>query len=570
MTGRGLPRYFGIRHGVLVGAMVLTAFVLVARAVDLHLVRESFLTGQAVARQVRTEPINAHRGVIYDRNGEPLAVSAPVDSVWVNPREFVAARDRWGELTAVLQLSPGAIEGLVTRRMNREFVYLLRGVEPELAGRVQKLAIAGVYLKREYRRYYPNGEVAGHIVGFTDIDDVGQEGIELAFDRDLRGSPGSRRVIKDRLGRWVEALAGMRPPQAGQDLRLALDKRLQYVAYRELKAALLKHHASSASAVVLNARSGELLAAVNQPSFNPNDMTSRDARRIRNRVFTDVFEPGSTIKPFVVATALAANQVTAESTFDTSPGWFFYGRHQVRDVRNFGLLTVAQVLHKSSNVGASRIALLMKPRQLWAVYDALGFGQDTGSGFPGESSGVLTPSKTWRRVGRVTHAYGYGFSVTPLQLARAYSALANHGNLVPVRLLADQPVTDVKTRIFPREVADSVAGMLVGVTEGTGTGKAAAVGGYSVAGKTGTTRIANVGGYEERRYVAAFVGFLPAEDPELIMVVTVTEPHSGVYYGGQVAAPVFGGFMTDAVRLLGISPQPTTTVADLVLGAPKT
>lgn len=544
-----------IRHALLSLAMLGAAAGLGYRAFDLHLADQSFLQHQAAARHLRSVELPAHRGVISDRHGEPLAVSTPVASVWVHPREFSTARDRWDAVGDLLNMEYEQIEDAVMGRMHREFVYLRRSVTPMLAERVMGLEVPGVYLGREYRRYYPAGEVAGHLVGFTDVDDHGREGLELAFDGHLRGVPGKGRVVRDRLGRWVEILDEMRAPRAGDDLSLTIDSRLQYLAYRELKAAYHKHQARAASAVVLDARTGELLAAVNQPSFNPNDLAARDPKRMRNRVFTDLFEPGSTVKPFVVATALAAGTLEPDAHLDTSPGVLRIGAHRVHDVRNFGVLSVAQVLQKSSNVGASRIGLSLPPELLWGTLTGLGFGLDTASGFPGEAAGVLTTPGGWREAERATHSYGYGFSITPLQLARAYGALADGGRLPTVSIVRGQHTPRTAQPVLDPASCTLVMDMLTGVVAPGGTAASSAIAGYQVAGKTGTSLIASAGGYDRERFVASFAGVAPWPDPQLVMVVTVTDPQGDAYHGGEVAAPVFAGFMRDALPLLGVPEQ---------------
>lgn len=551
-----------IRHLILSLAMFAVVGVLGYRGFDLHLAHQPFLKGQAAARHLRAVELPAHRGVITDRYGDPLAVSTPVASVWVNPAEFGAARAHWGAVGELLGMTYEQLEDAVMGRMHRQFVYLRRGVTPAQAQQVDNLAVAGVYLGREYRRFYPTGEVAAHLLGFTDIDDRGREGVELAYDHHLRGEPGEGRVIRDLLGRWVEILDEMRAPVPGRDLELSIDSRLQYLAYRELKAAYLKHRARAASAVVLDARTGEVLAAVNQPGFNPNDHTTRTPDRVRNRAFTDLFEPGSTVKPFLVTAALTRGIVGTDTRLDTSPGVLKVGAYRIRDVRDFGILTVPQILQKSSNVGAARIGLALSGEALWATLSALGFGLDTASGFPGEAAGVLTSPDLWREAELATHAYGYGFSVTALQVARAYAALANNGQLPQVSLIRSESSVTTGHSSLDGGSAAVVVDMLTGVVAEGGTAPAAAVAGYQVAGKTGTSLIAAGGSYDRERFVASFAGLAPWPDPRLVMVVTLTDPRGDSYHGGEVAAPVFGGFMRDALRLLGYPEQPMQLAAD--------
>jgi cell division protein FtsI (penicillin-binding protein 3) len=530
------------------------AGLLVWRAMELTLTDKAFLQEQGDARYLRVVTVPAHRGMILDRNGEPLAVSTPVDSVWADPSELAAQRERWPALAKLLGMKMEQVHRLLAGRMDREFVYIKRHVHPELASRVKALGITGLGLRREYRRYYPTGEVSAHIVGFTNVDDVGQEGIELAYEDWLRGRPGSKRVVRDRLGQIVEDVESIRAPQAGRDLDLSLDRRIQYLAYRELKAAVKRHRARAGSLVVLDVATGEVLAMVNQPSYNPNSRSGPVTARFRNRAVTDVFEPGSTVKPFTVAAALERGTYSPDSVIDTSPGFFKVGRYTVRDFRNYGAIDVRTVIKKSSNVGASKIALSLPPERLWRTFSDVGFGTETGIRFPGEATGVLTDYRHWGEVRQVTLSYGYGLSVTALQLARAYGVLGADGELRPVSLLrvAEAPPG---RRVLSRKIARQVRRMLEGVVAEGGTGVRARVPGYRVAGKTGTVKKIAEGGYAEDRYVAIFAGMAPASRPRLVVVAVVDEPGSEQYYGGQVAAPLFARVMAEALRLLAIPPD---------------
>jgi cell division protein FtsI (penicillin-binding protein 3) len=533
----------------------VAALALLWRAVDLQVFDRDFLQEQGDARHLRQVSIAAHRGVVVDRNGEPLAISTPVDSVWVNPKLFIQARDRWSELADLLDMSPRAVADLVDSRSGREFVYIRRHIAPERADRIREHHIPGVFLQREYRRYYPTGEVTAHVVGFTDIDDQGIEGVELQYDDWLRGTPGAKRVLKDRLGRTVKDVESLRPPEPGHALRLSIDRRLQYLAYRELKAAVRRHGARSGSAVVLDAKSGEVLAMVNQPSYNPNSLEDRGGARSRNRAVTDVFEPGSTLKPFTIAAALESGKYSPHTRIDTSPGFLRFGTDTVRDHRNYGLIDVAMVLKKSSNVGASLMALSLDPQTHVRLLSAAGFGVTTGSGFPGEAAGILPYRSHWSDIERATLSYGYGVSVTPLQLAHAYTVFANDGLLKPVTFVADGGRDLEPTRVLDARTARQVRAMLEGVVSAGGTGTRAAVPGYRVAGKTGTAHKAGNGGYAANRYLALFAGMAPASDPRLVMAVVIDEPSVDEYYGGLVAAPVFSRVMAGALRLLNVPPD---------------
>ncbi len=543
-----------LRLGTVVALFGLAALVLAGRAFQLQVLQQDRLKREGDARAVRVVPLAAHRGRILDRHGQPLAISTPVDSVWANPAELMGARHRWPELARALGLKPAALARRVTARRGREFVYLRRQVTPAVARRVRALGLPGVGLLREYRRYYPAGEVAAHVLGFTDVDDRGQEGLELALEEILRARPGRKRVVRDRKGHVIKDVELIQAPRPGRDVILAMDRRLQYLAYRELKRAVLRHRARGGSAVILDARTGEVLAMANQPGFNPNDRSQIRPGRYRNRAVTDVFEPGSAIKPFTVAAALERRVVSPRTVIDTAPGLLRVGRNTVRDVRNYGAIDVATIIRKSSNVGAARIALATPPEAFWRVLDRAGFGQVTAVGFPGEAAGRLAHYRHWRGFERAALAFGYGTSVTALQLAQAYTVFANGGRLVPASLLRleSPPAT---RQVVSRRTAQRVLAMLEGVVSREGTAAKAAVPGYRVAGKTGTVKKAGAGGYAEDAYLAVFVGIAPVSDPRLVMVVTVDDPRGEAYYGGEVAAPVFRRVMQGALRLLEVPPD---------------
>lgn len=541
------------RYTVMLGVLAVMG-VLGWRAVDLHVFKRDFLQAQADARHLRSVTIPAHRGMIIDRRGKPLAVSTPVDSVTVNPKQLLAEAVDVAPLAAELGISVKHLRQTLLQNHEREFLYLRRQVTPDQAQKIKQLGLPSLDLQREYKRYYPDAEVTAHVLGFTDIDDVGQEGLERAYEEWLRGEPGKRRVLKDRYGRVVEDLGYISEPRPGKDLQLSIDRRLQYLAYRELKQAVKQHHARSASLVLLDARSGEVLAMVNQPAFNPNDRSSMRGDWYRNRAVTDVFEPGSTIKPFTVAAALESGLFTMASTIDTTPGYWRLGVNTIRDANNYGVIDLPTLIQKSSNIGASKLALAMSPEQLWHTLSALGFGETTGSGLQGEVSGFLGDSSRWRDIERATIAFGYGVSVTALQLARAYGALATDGILKPVSFFKVDEAPSGK-RVLAPETVQQVREMLTRVVLPGGTGTLAAVPGYQVAGKTGTVKKAVDGRYGDDGYISVFAGMAPANDPRLVAVVVVNEPRGSEYYGGRVAAPVFSAVTEGALRLLDAVPD---------------
>lgn len=554
MLQRTTPTIHPARRWFMLSLFGAAGLLLLARAVDLQVLRTGFLQEHGDARSLRVVTVPAHRGMITDRNGEPLAISTPVDSVWVNPQEARAADQNTEKLARALGLEPAELRTLLRERAGREFVYLRRQIAPEQAAHVAEVKFPGVYLQREYRRYYPAGEITAHLLGFTNVDDTGQEGVELAFDAWLRGVPGSKRVLRDSLGRIVQDIESITPASPGRQLALSIDRRIQYLAHRELQRAVIEHGARGGAVVMLDILTGEIMAMVSQPAFNPNNRGDLRSDRYRNRAVTDVFEPGSTLKPFTIAAALASGQYHADTPVDARPGTLRISNHTIRDIHDYGMLDVTGVIRKSSNVGASKIALAVGPQPIFEMYRALGFGQTTGSGFPGEGSGQLQNYRNWSELELATIGFGYGLSVTTLQLAQAYSVFGSGGVLRPVSLLkTDTPVPGA-TVIDPG-IAQTVLGMLETVISAEGTGLRAAVKGYRVAGKTGTVHKIEAGGYAESRYLSLFAGIIPAGNPRLVAVVVVDEPHEGAYYGGQVAAPVFAEVMRGAVRILDIPPD---------------
>jgi cell division protein FtsI (penicillin-binding protein 3) len=548
------PRSFRWRANFMLALLVCGACALVWRAVELQLRDHAFLAGQGDARFSRVAEITATRGTITDRYGEPLAVSTPVDSVWVNPKELALASDQLPRLAKALRRDKTELARRVTSNLDREFLYLARHMQPADAQKIRALEVPGVYLMREYRRYYPSGEVAGHIIGFTSVDDEGQEGLELAFDHWLAGEDGAKRVIQDRYGKIVQNVEEIRAMRPGRNLVLSVDLRIQYLAYRELKAAIRDQRAKSGSAIVIDVSTGEVLAMVNQPAYNPNDRDQIKAKAYRNRAVTDIVEPGSSMKPFVVAAGLASGKFDDRSIIDTNPGYIKVGAKLLEDRRNLGAIDLATCLAESSNICLTKVALSLEPAQMYGTLNGLGFGQVTTSGYPGESAGLLPHFSHWRPVGISSMSRGYGLSVTPLQLAHAYSTVASFGVSRPISFLrvetppAGERVLDVNTsRMLIR--------MLEAVVAPGGGGKQAAIPGYTVAGKTGTAWKATAGGYATDRYLAVFGGIAPASAPRLAAVVIIDEPGAGKYYGGEVAAPVFAGIVGGALRLLAVPPD---------------
>jgi cell division protein FtsI (penicillin-binding protein 3) len=544
------------RRRILFAALLFAGLgvLLAGRAVKLQFVDQAFFQRQGDARQMRVVEITAHRGSITDRRGEPLAVSSPVDSVWVNPRELRNAPADIPRIAAAVGRDADWLLRAVSSQPEREFLYVRRHLPPAEAQAIMRQGFPGVHLQREYRRFYPAGEVTGHVLGFTNIDDVGQEGLELAYDHWLAGEHGSKRIRRDRLGNIIEDVESIREPRPGRDLRASIDLRIQYLAYRELKRAVQVNNARSGSMVVLDLRTGEVLAIVNQPAYNPNDRSQLSAERYRNRATNDIFEPGSSIKPMIVAAALSSGRFNAASIIDTGPGWFTVGAKTIEDRNNLGRIDLSTLLVRSSNVGASKVALALEPEYLWAELRRFGFGEVSATGFPGESAGVLMEPQLWRPIGQATLAYGYGLSVTPLQLAQAYAILGAGGRAAPVSLLALAQPPQLR-QVIDADAANAVLKMMEPVATLRGTAPKAAISGYRVSGKTGTARKFTTGGYHADRYLSVFGGVAPASDPRLAAVVMIDEPSAGVFYGGEVAGPVFSRVIGDALRILGIPPD---------------
>ena len=540
--------------------------MLAGRSLFLQSLHHDFLQQKGESRYSRVIEISATRGKIVDRNNEPLAISTPVESVAASPADVDMTREQAQRLGRLLNLNPADLKKKLADT-SREFVYLKRQIPPENAARVVALGIPGVFLQREYRRYYPAGEVTAHLIGFTDVDGKGQEALELAFEGEIAGRPGSRRVLRDRLGHIVEDVESISTPQDGRTLRLSIDTKIQYLAYRELKAAVAVHRAKAGGIVVLDVTTGEVLAIANVPSFNPNNRERFEPRRTRNRAVIDLFEPGSTLKPFTAAAALEAGTVRPESVIQTAPGHLAIGNRVIRDPHPQGALTVGQVIQKSSNIGAAKIALELKPEALWSLFHQVGFGTQPQSGFPGEVAGKLRAATAWRPIEQATMSYGHGISVSLLQLARSYLIFASDGHLQPVTLVR-RDASPEATRVISAKTAQAVRHMLEMAVQPGGTAPRAQVVGYRIAGKTGTTHKIDGKGYSPDKYVSSFVGFAPASRPRLIVAVMIDEPGAGHYYGGAVAAPVFSEVMAGALRMLAATPD--APVDNVVLPAPGT
>ena len=553
------------RFGSVVGVFLLVVGVLGWRLVDLHVVDNDFLRKQGDVRTIRVESIDAHRGVVTDRYDEPLAVSTPVQTIWANPSEANPSEARLTNLARLLDINEASLRQRLEEYSGREFIYLRRKVQPDLARKVLELEIDGIYTRQEYRRYYPAGEVTAHVVGFTDIDERGQEGIELAYNQWLSGETGRKRVLKDNRGRVIKDLTLIRDASPGQNLALSIDLRLQYLAYRELKAVVTAHNARGGTLVMLDVDTGEVLAMVNQGSYNPNDRSQLAAENLRNKAITDLFEPGSTMKPITMAAALESGSYAVNSTIDTNPGFRRFGRFTIRDHRNYGVMDMTEIIVKSSNVGISRIATDLGGDVIRDLYARLGLGQPTGIGFPGEAVGVLPSPPKWRPVEEATLSYGYGMSVNALQLAQAYMVIANGGVRYPLSLVRQNKKPEGQ-RVLSEQVTLQVRNMLREAVS-RGTGKRAQPGFYSAGGKTGTVHLVGAQGYEDSQYKAIFAGMAPIDNPRLVTVVAVDAPQSGEYYGGEVAAPVFSRVMSDALRLLNVKPELEVGEAEMAASA---
>jgi cell division protein FtsI (penicillin-binding protein 3) len=547
------------RYNVIVIIFGSLFIALGARAVQLQVVDNDYLQSQGDARYLRVQNEPPTRGMITDRNGQPIAVSTPVDSIWMQPATILRQQQEYSykELTSLLETTPAELLEKAEKRKGREFVYLKRHLSPQLANKILALNVPGINKVREYKRYYPSGPVMGHVLGFTNIDNEGQEGLELAYDNELKGQAGRTQVLRDKVGHVVEYVEQLSRVRHGDDIVLSIDARIQYLAYRHLQAAVKKHNATSATLVALDVKTGEVLSMISMPDFNPNDRSELKSAHFRNRSITDSYEPGSTVKPITIAMAMQAGVVDADTIVDTEKGFLYIGRNRINDTKPHGEITVSDVIKVSSNIGSAKIAMMMEPRDLYDTYRSLGFGQTNKLRMPGEQKGILANRKKWKPVEHATMSYGYGLSVNTLQLARAYQALANHGLLLPVSL---HPIAEAPEgkRIFSSEVADQVAEMLEAAVGDTGTAPKARVDHYRVGGKTGTAHRVVNGRYQDDSYMSLFAGFAPVSDPEIALVVSVNDPKGIDYYGGLVAAPVFSEVMAGALRLRGIAPDAMT------------
>jgi len=582
---------FAGRRKLLLHILLLAMLVLLARAVYLQILSKEFLQTKGNQQHVSIVPVSAYRGQIQDRNGEPLAISAPVQSIWINTQQLkevettaqmaktlsmpekdlrellkiaegqsvvypkVAAirAKKITEMAKILAMPEKDLQSFFSKEDGKRFIYLKRQINPDLAEKVKALDIPGVNLQREFKRYYPAGAVTGHLLGFTDIEDVGQEGLERGYEKILRGKAGKKRVIKDGKGQIIKDVENIKEAEAGRDLVLTIDERVQYLAYRELQNAMIENKAHSAALVVLDAKNGDVLASVSQPTFNPNNRKELKSAGSRNRALMDSFEPGSTVKPFVVAGALDGGYVDPRVVIETH-GIYYLGHYPIKDVHNYGTLDLTHVLQKSSNIAIAQIAMTMPQEYFWNIYNSLGFGSSAGVGFPGEASGALLDYQNWHEFDQAALSFGYGVSTSILQLAKAYTALADDGIIHSVSLLKRDEDPDAK-RVFKPETARKVREMLEQVVSKEGTAFLAKVEGYRVAGKTGTVKKAKAGGYTEDKYFSVFVGMAPASNPRFVIAVVIDEPTSGQYYGGQVAAPTFAKVMAGVLQIYGVEPD---------------
>ncbi len=548
-----------------VGLLLMLAFLaLVGRGFYLQVINNDFLQEKGDSRYRRDIEVSASRGKITDRNGDMLAVSTPMKSVWAIPGDArTMPLEQKRQLAILLDMSPKELDGKIAS--DKTFVYVKRQVPPETADLIAALKLPGIHQEKEYRRYYPTGDMTAHIVGFTGVDDKGLEGVELAFQSSLLGHPGSRSVIKDRRGQIVEDIRALKPPMDGKDVRLAMDSKIQYLAYSHLKAAIETNNAKAGGAIVIDARSGEILALANWPTYNPNNRQYLSGAQLRNRAITDTFEPGSVMKPFTAALALERGKVRFDTVINCAPGRLTIGSATISDAHPHGALTVAQVIQKSSNVGTVKMALEFPPKEMWEMLDSVGFGQAPNLGFPGEVNGRLRPWKNWRPIEQATMSYGHGIAISLVQLARAYTVFARDGELVPLSLvrLDETPVRGV--RIFSPQTTREVRAMLEMAVQPEGTAPKARVPGYRVGGKTGTAYKVE-GGVYARKYVASFVGVAPISDPRLVVAVMIDEPTGGAHYGGDVAGPAFSQIMGGALRTMGIPPDAPINVAEAAAG----
>ncbi len=542
------------RSKLIVFFLFIAFVVLIVRVFWIQGPGNDFYQKQGESRYQRTLELSATRGKIFDRNGVVLATSLPVRAIWAIPEDMPDIA--YPKMVALSKLLGMSMRELRTKlSVDRNFVYIKRQVPLEVAHRVAALNIPGIYQRKEYKRFYPEGEIAAHLIGFTDIEDQGQEGIELGMQQQLASVPGSRRVIKDRMGRIVEDVDELITPKDGKDLTLSVDTKIQYIAYTALKAAVEQNKAQAGAAIVLDARTGEVLALVNLPTYNPNNRARLSGEQVRNRVLTDTLEPGSIMKPFTISLALDLGRVTPNTLVNVASGRYQLDRATISDTRDFGTLTVAGVIQKSSNIGTTKIAMQLQPEEMWNMFTTLGFGQAPQIGFPGAVSGRLRPWKNWRRIEQATMSYGYGISASLFQIARAYTVLAHNGQLLPVTIFKHNDETITGPQVISPKTAQTIRKMLATVVEPGGGAVSAQVPGYRVGGKTGTAYKHGPHGYDKTKYRSSFVGIAPIDSPRLIVAVSLDEPSAGKHLGGQVAAPVFAQITSDTLRALNVSPD---------------
>lgn len=576
-----------IKRDSIVLIIVLMLFgALIAKAFYVQIIQADFLQEEGNKRQIRTLNIPAPRGEILDRNGNVLALSTQIDSIWVDPKTLAFYLDpvaqqtqalsenltqaQWQkrqaaiesqyqayqQMLALLELSPATFTPQVLAKRDRRFLYVRRGVLPELTEKIEALDVPGLYVQNQYKRYYPAGEVVSHLIGFTNIDDVGIAGIEKTYDAWLSGQAGKKQIVKDRAGRVVEFVKDLLPAKPGKQIHLSIDKDIQFFLFHAMKKSFIQHQATSMMSVILDAKTAEVIAMVNLPAFNPNDRSQLQGERLRNRVVTDVMEPGSPAKPFIIAKALELGVLDLNDQINTSPGAITIQGQRITDTRNHGTITPAEVIQYSSNIGASKIAFKMTPQQQWQMFHDIGFGQDLGLFLPGETMGYIRPAAEWQKIDQASSSFGYGFNINLMQLAHAYMVISNQGELKPLSVIKLNPENERSGRqIVSSAVAQKVLKMMEAVVAKGGTAPQAKVDGYRVAGKTGTVHLTKAGGYEANQYLSLFAGIVPVSDPKYIMVTAVNKPSRGIYYGGKVAAPIFKEVMTDVLRLKNIAPD---------------
>ncbi|MBI2792455.1 MAG: penicillin-binding protein 2 [Gammaproteobacteria bacterium] len=536
---------------------LLFTVLIIGRLIQLHISHTDFLQAQGNARTLRIIDIPSYRGMLTDRRGTPLAISSPVHAAWINPQHFKPEASQLEQLAKLLGMPAESLQEKTTQHPNRGFVYLKRGIPPDVAKKIKDLKIEGLGLKREFRRYYPTGRQSAQLLGFTDIDDQGQAGLEMTFQEVLKPVIGKKRVLEDRTGNWVQDIDHLQTPHSGQDIVLSIDVRIQGFAYRELENAIERYGAKSATLVMLDVRTGEVIAMVTAPSFNPNNRQECQGSSTRNRAVTDLIEPGSTVKAFSIASALSSRLFTPETLIDTSPGFYYVANHQVRDHHNYGLLSLKEVLSKSSNVGISKMTLAVPPEQLIETFRKLGLGDSINTPFPGERRGML-PAPPKNPFIHATIAFGYGLAVTPLQIVHAYATLATNGEMRPISLVKIKDPSQIKgEQVLPEDVAKSTLNMLTEVLTQKGTGSRANIPGYKTAGKTGTTRVVGPQGYDPNRHIGIFAGITPVDNPRLATIVVVEEPNEANYYGGLVAAPIYKNVVSKALHILNVPPDNT-------------